>query len=242
MRTATIILAAGKGTRMQSDQPKVIFELAGKAMVNRVIETANKIDSEKIIVVVGYKKEQVKAVIGNQANILYAVQEPQLGTGHAVMVCKEHLADFEGIVFILYGDVPMLKGQTLKRMLDIHTKESAVCTVLTAKMPDPLQYGRIVRDENGGFVKIAEFKDASEQERLINEINTGIYCYNAAELRESLKELNNDNKQGEYYLTDTLEILRKKGNHISSVILDDIAEASGVNSVEQLKELEKQVD
>lgn len=239
MRTATVILAAGKGTRMKSDLPKVVFKLSGKAMINRVIETANQINSEKIIVVVGYKREQVKAEIGNQANIEYAVQEPQMGTGHAVMVCREALKDFEGIVFILYGDVPMLKVHTLQQMQEVHLKEQAACTVLTAVISDAAQYGRIVRNEAGEFLRIVEFKDASPKEHKIKEINTGIYCFNSGSLRESLEELTNDNKQKEYYLTDTLEILRKKGNHIASVILDDFTEATGVNSLEQLEELEK---
>lgn len=237
-KTACVILAAGKGTRMKSDLPKVVFELAGKPMINRVIDTAKSIGSEKIILVVGYKKEEVKKVV-TEAGIEFAVQEPQLGTGHAVMVCDKNLEDFEGLVYILYGDVPLLKAETLIKMRDKHYKEKSSCTVLTANMEDPLQYGRIVRDEDDNFLKIVEFKDASEKEKMIKEINTGIYCFEACDLKQSLKLLDNNNNQKEYYLTDTLEILRNHGKHISTYILDDLSEASGVNSKEQLKKLEE---
>ena len=157
------------------------------------------------------------------------------------MVCKDQIADFEGIVFILYGDVPLLTSATLKKMYETHIKEKSACTVLTAVMDDPLQYGRIVREADGTFMKIVEHKDATEEERMVKEINTGIYCYNSKDLLESISKLKNENSQGEYYLTDTLEILRNEGRHISTLILDDIVEASGVNSPEQLKELEQEL-
>lgn len=241
MKTATIILAAGKGTRMRSDLPKVVFEIAGEPMINRVINTARQMNSERIIVVIGYKSEIVKSVIPPDECIRFAVQEPQNGTGHAIMVCKDQIADFEGLVFILYGDVPLLTSDTLKKMYDIHIEEKSACTVLTAVMADPLQYGRIVRDADGTFMKIVEHKDATEEERLVKEINTGIYCYNSKDLQESISKLKNENSQGEYYLTDTLEILRNEGKHISTLVLADNVEASGVNSPEQLKELEKEL-
>ena len=241
MKTATIILAAGKGTRMRSDLPKVVFEIAGEPMINRVINTARQVDSERIIVVIGYKREIVKSVIPADECIHFAVQEPQNGTGHAIMVCKDQIEDFQGIVFILYGDVPLLTSATLKKMYKTHIDESSACTVLTAVMDDPLQYGRIVREGDGSFKKIVEHKDASESERKIKEINTGIYCYNSQDLPESISKLKNENSQGEYYLTDTLEILRNEGRHVSTLILDDNVEASGVNSPEQLKELEQEL-
>ncbi|MCF7912634.1 MAG: NTP transferase domain-containing protein [Candidatus Cloacimonetes bacterium] len=241
MKTATIILAAGKGTRMRSDLPKVVFEIAGEPMINRVITTARQVDSERIIVVIGYKKEIVQSVIPPDSSIRFAVQDPQNGTGHAIMVCRDQIEDFEGVVFILYGDVPLLTSATLKKMYAIHLAENSACTVLTAVMEDPLQYGRIVRDANGAFEKIVEHKDATEVEREIKEINTGIYCYNSQDLLESVSQLKNNNSQNEYYLTDTLEILAKQGRHISTLILADNVEATGVNSPEQLKELEREL-
>jgi bifunctional UDP-N-acetylglucosamine pyrophosphorylase / glucosamine-1-phosphate N-acetyltransferase len=237
MNTAAIILAAGKGTRMKSDMPKVVFELNGIPMINRVIATAKEIKSRRIIVVVGYKREIVQSVIEEDESIRFAVQEPQSGTGHAIMVCREHIEDFDGLVFILYGDVPLLKSDTLQKMQALHEKEKAACTVLTAVLDDPLQYGRIIRDSGDNFVKIVEHKDATEAEREVHEINTGIYCYNSAELLWSIGQLKNDNSQKEYYLTDTLEILKQKGEHIATLILEDNLEASGINSPQQLKEL-----
>lgn len=241
MRTAAIILAAGKGTRMRSDLPKVVFEIDGVPMINRVINTARAMNSERIIVVIGYKKDVVKAVIPKDDSIRFAIQDPQNGTGHAIMVCRDQIQDFEGLIFILYGDVPLLTSATLQKMYEVHLKEQSACTVLTAVLDDPLQYGRILRDENGDFNKIIEHKDATDEERIVKEINTGIYCYNSADLLWSISQLKNDNSQGEYYLTDTLEILKDKGKHISVVILTDNVEASGVNSPEQLKELENEL-
>jgi len=241
MRTASIILAAGKGTRMRSDLPKVVFEIDGVPMVNRVINTAKEMESERIIVVIGYKREVVKAVVPKDDSIRFAVQDPQNGTGHAIMVCRDQIQDFEGLIFILYGDVPLLTSATLQKMYEVHQREQSACTVLTAIMDDPLQYGRILRDENGDFNKIVEHKDATNDDRKVKEINTGIYCYNSQDLMWSISQLKNDNSQGEYYLTDTLEILKNQGKHISTVILDDNVEASGVNSPEQLKELEKEL-
>ncbi|MDP8221628.1 MAG: NTP transferase domain-containing protein [Candidatus Stygibacter frigidus] len=241
MRKAAIILAAGKGTRMRSDLPKVVFEIDGVPMVNRVINTAKEIESERIIVVIGYKKEAVKAVIPKDDSIRFAVQDPQNGTGHAIMVCRDQIEDFEGLIFILYGDVPLLTSATLLKMYEVHRQEHSACTVLTAIMDDPLQYGRILRYKKGDFNKIVEHKDATDDERKVKEINTGIYCYNSQDLVWSISQLKNDNSQGEYYLTDTLEILKNQGKHVSTVILDDNVEASGVNSPEQLKELEKEL-
>jgi len=237
-KTAAIILAAGKGTRMKSDKPKVIFELAGKPMINRVVDTANKIDSDLIVVVVGYKKELVMNVVPENENIRFVEQIEQNGTGHAVMVTKDIFHDYKGDVFILCGDVPLLRHKTLEKIQDHHRLHNASCTVLTAVMDDALKYGRIVRNSEGEVQRIVEFKDAAEEEKKIKEINTGIYCFDAEDLFSALKNINNNNKQNEYYLTDTLEILNKNNKLVTSVLLDDMVEASGVNSREQLNILE----
>ena len=237
-KTAAIILAAGKGTRMKSDKPKVIFELAGKPMINRVVETANKINSDLIAIVVGYKKEQVIDVVPKNENIKFIEQVQQNGTGHAVMVTEEIFKDFDGDVFILCGDVPLLRYKTLENIQEHHREQNASCTVLTAFMDDALRYGRIVRNPDGNVQRIVEFKDATEVEKEIKEINTGIYCFDAKDLFLTLQNINNNNNQNEYYLTDTLEILNNENKLVTSVILDDMVEASGVNSKEQLTDLE----
>lgn len=235
---AAIILAAGKGTRMKSDKPKVVFPLDGIPMINRVIKSAMKLDCSKIGIVVGYKKEIVINTVEDNEIISFIEQKEQNGTGHAVKVTESEFKDFKGTVFILCGDVPLLRVSTLKKMYNHHINNEAACTVLTAIMDDPAAYGRIIRFANNNVEKIVEYKDASEEEKLIKEINTGIYCFDSQLLFSSLNEVGNNNNQGEYYLTDTLEILNKNGHIVNSMVLDDIIEASGVNSREQLSVLE----
>lgn len=235
-KTAAIILAAGKGTRMKSSKPKVVFKLAEIPMINRVIATAQKAGSDEINVVVGYKKEEVKNIITEKVS--YSVQDQQKGTGHAVMVTKDAFKDFEGDIFILCGDVPLLKDSTLTKMLKKHREENSSCTVLTAFMDDALKYGRIVRNAAGNVERIVEFKDATAEQKEINEINTGIYCFDSKDMFNALESIDDNNAQNEYYLTDTLEILNKKGKKVISATLDNMVEASGVNSQKQLSELE----
>ncbi|MBL7149149.1 MAG: NTP transferase domain-containing protein [Candidatus Cloacimonetes bacterium] len=239
-KVATIILAAGQGTRMNSEKPKVIFELAGKPMINRVVETAKKVDSDLIVVVVGYKKDMVIDTIPASDKIKFVEQIEQNGTGHAVIVTKNEFKEFSGDVFVLCGDVPLLRHQTLERMLQHHRKKNAACTVLTAVMNDALRYGRIVRNKNNSIQCIVEYKDATDQEKQIMEINTGIYCFDAQSLFLALEKVTNNNKQKEYYLTDTLEILNEEKKLVTSVILEDMIEASGVNSQKQLSNLENE--
>ncbi len=234
---SAIILAAGKGTRMKSKKPKVIFELAGIPLINRVIQTAQKANCSKIVTVVGYKRKEVEKII-NSKKIEFVEQTEQNGTGHAVMVTEKSFSNFSGTIFILCGDVPLLRYETLEKMLKQHLEQKAACTVLTATMNDALKYGRIVRNSKGNVEKIVEFKDASEEIKEIKEINTGIYCFNAKDLFSALKEVNSNNAQNEFYLTDTLEILNKKGRIVCSTSLKNMVEASGVNSQKQLSELE----
>ncbi len=239
-KLATIILAAGKGVRMKSDKPKVVFEFAGKPMIKRVVETAQKIESDIITIVVGYKKEMIIDIVPKTKKIKFIEQKEQNGTGHAVMVTENVFKDFDGNIFILCGDVPLLRAETLQKMLTKHKETNAACTVLTAIMDDALKYGRIIRKKNGNVLKIIEFKDATENEKLIKEIKTGIYCFDAKNLFSALQKVTNNNQQKEYYLTDTLEILNNDNKLVTSVLLDDMIEASGVNSKEQLNNLEKE--
>ncbi|MDD3049843.1 MAG: NTP transferase domain-containing protein [Candidatus Cloacimonetes bacterium] len=238
---SAIILAAGKGTRMKSDKPKVVFPIAGKPMIERVVNTALKSDCSRLIIVVGYKMDQVKNAIPANEKIIYAEQYEQKGTGHAVMVTEENLHDFTGDVFILAGDVPLLSSNTLNLLHEQHVLTNADCTVLTAIIEDAGKYGRIVRDNNNRFRKIVEFKDASPEELSIQEYNTGIYCFRKESLFSALKEINCNNMQNEYYLTDTLEIILKRNGIISTMELTSLKEAAGINSQLQLAELETQL-
>ncbi len=235
---AAIILAAGKGTRMKSARAKVTFPLADKPMIQRVVNTALEMNCQSITVVVGFLKETVIACLEDDDRINFVEQSEQLGTGHAVSITEAGFADPEQDILILCGDVPLLSSHTLSRLYAEHQKTRAACTVLTAFLDDPGKYGRMLRDTNGKLCGIVEFKDANELERQIKEWNTGIYCFKAGELFNSLKQTSNQNTQGEFYLTDTIEILYKAGKTVSSVVLEDLMEVSGVNSQEQLAELE----
>ncbi len=235
---AAIILAAGKGTRMKSDKAKVVFELAGKPMIQRVVDTAIQLNCEKICVVVGHQKDTVISVLDEHPNLVFAEQTEQLGTGHAIMIAESSFIGFEGDIFILSGDVPLLKAETLQKMIEHHQSTNAACTVLTAVLDDAGKYGRMIRNQQSEVVGIVEFKDATPEQKLINEYNTGIWCFKSAALFDAIHKIGNNNNQKEYYLTDTLEILVKQGQKVEAVILEDLAQASGINSQEQLTELE----
>jgi bifunctional UDP-N-acetylglucosamine pyrophosphorylase / glucosamine-1-phosphate N-acetyltransferase len=235
---AAIILAAGKGTRMKSEKPKVIFPFAEKPMIQRVINTANQAECDKIVAVVGYQKEQVIKTIEGKCNVTFVEQKEQNGTGHAIIVTKPEFENFSGDIFILCGDVPLLQTKTLEKMHAHHTKTKAACTVLTAVMDDALKYGRIIRNEDNNVKKIVEFKDATEEQKAIQEINSGIYIFDAESLFTALEKIDNNNQQKEYYLTDTLEQIEKTGKLVTSVLLEDMMEVSGINSQEQLANLE----
>lgn len=235
-----IILAAGKGTRMKSEKAKVCFDLAGKSLVQRVVDTSLKVDAGLIGVVVGFKKESVISSVKPHPAIKYIEQDVQNGTGHAVKCCKETFRDFDGNVFILCGDVPLLRAETLEELLSFHQSKKAVCTVLTMVLDKPDKYGRIVRENitSGKVKEIVEFKDASEEIRAIKEVNSGIYCFNSKELFSALEKINNNNAQNEYYLTDVIKIFYNENKLVESIVLSDVNEAAGVNSQLQLAELE----
>jgi bifunctional UDP-N-acetylglucosamine pyrophosphorylase / glucosamine-1-phosphate N-acetyltransferase len=235
---AAIVLAAGKGTRMKSERAKVTFPLADKPMIQRVVDTALKLDCKRVSVVVGWKKETVISALEDDERLIFVTQSEQLGTGHAVQMAAPSLADFEGDVLILCGDVPLLSADTVQKLHDKHLSSGAAATVLTATLEDAGKYGRMLRDPDGQICGIVEYKDATEAQRKIQEFNTGIYCYQADKLFAALSQISNQNEQQEYYLTDTLSILYQGGDKVESVILDDLMEASGVNSQEQLAELE----
>lgn len=238
-RLKAVILAAGKGTRMKSELPKVIHKALGKEMVKYSIEAAMEAGAkeEDICLVVGHKAELVKETVGNQ--ISYVLQEEQLGTGHAVLCAKEFIGE-DGFTMVLCGDTPLITGKTLKALVEVHEKEGNAITVLTAKMDDPTGYGRIIKDSWGKFVKIVEQKDATLEEQRVDEINSGMYLFDSAILSRALAKLTNDNAQGEYYLTDTIEIVKSEGlGEVATVTVQDVDEIKGVNSPEQLQEAEE---
>lgn len=223
----TIILAAGKGTRMKSKLYKVLHRVCGKAMVDHVITQVEQINPDKIVTVVGHGAEAVEAEVGNRSE--FVVQEEQLGTGHAVLQAEPLLGDCEGMTLVANGDTPLLTAKTFDKLFAYHRDKGAKVTILTAKAPDPTGYGRIVRGDLGTVQKIVEQKDTTPEEAQINEINTGVYCFDNQALFSALHEVNNDNAQGEYYLTDVIEILKSRGDVVAAYCMKDFAESQGVN-------------
>ncbi len=235
---AVVILAAGKGTRMRSPLPKVLHTLAGEPLLIHVLETALSLSPSEIITVVGHKAHLVEEVLSPYA-VKKVWQREQLGTGHAVLVTEPFLHDFEGDVLVLCGDVPLLQPNTLKDLVSHHRQSDATVTVLTADVPDPTGYGRIVRDEGGLVDRIVEEKDASPSEKAIREINTGTYLFKKDFLFQALKEVRPDNVQGEYYLTDLVALARKAGLKVAALKASDETEILGVNSQFDLAQAER---
>lgn len=244
---ATVILAAGKGKRMKNpDKSKVMFELKGKPMIQYVVELALKIHSEKIIIIVGHQKQSVidfiRETFKNDIDkISFASQDEQLGTGHAVMQTKLYMENFDGDTLILSGDVPLLNVNTVKKFLDFHNENKFSASLLSANFENPFGYGRIVRDTEGHFIDIVEEKDATDEIKNIDEINSGIYIVDNENLFEALKTLKTDNAQGEYYLTDIFNYFKDKKMKIGAVPTKNNIEITGVNTVEQLEEMENMI-
>lgn len=231
-----LILAAGKGTRMESELPKVLHTCCGKPMVSHVIDAARGAGADRVVVIAGYKSEMVHEELKD--TVLYAEQTEQLGTGHAVMCAADQLGD-EGETLVLCGDTPLVTADTLKRLLEAHRSAGNGVTVLSAILEEPKGYGRIIRDAEGSFLKITEDKDCTEEERLTKEINAGMYLFDTAMLKDSLKKLTNDNAQGEYYLTDTIELIKSVGGRVDAMPVEDTNEILGVNTKAQLKNAEE---
>ena len=236
MAIYSIILAAGEGKRMKSKTAKPLHKVAGKPMLSCVLDAATEANTDKNIVVIGHKREEIKEYFGD--SILYAVQEKQLGTGDAVIQGMKQIPDEDGTVMVLCGDTPLITAETLKKALAEQTENKNAVTVITAIAPNPFGYGRIVRGEDGSLKKIVEQKDATEEEKKISEINSGMFIFDIKHLRIALSKLNNNNSQGEYYLTDTIEYLIESGEKAGSV-LADFYETLGVNDRTQLAAAEK---
>ncbi|WP_189000142.1 bifunctional UDP-N-acetylglucosamine diphosphorylase/glucosamine-1-phosphate N-acetyltransferase GlmU [Paenibacillus nasutitermitis] len=232
-----IILAAGQGKRMKSKLYKVLHQVCGKPMVGHVLQTVKESDCQRTVVVVGHGAEAVQGYIGDGAE--FVLQEQQLGTGHAVLQTEQLLGSEEGTTVILYGDTPLVTSDTIKALLELHNRKESAATVLTAVVPNPQGLGRIIRNEAGAVQRIVEQKDCTPEQAAIHEINTGMYCFDNRKLFEALKRVTNDNAQGEYYLTDVMEIIREAGDVVEAYCATDFAEGIGVNDRVGLAEAEQ---
>ena len=228
----SIILAAGKGTRMKSEMPKVLHKVAGKPVIQYVLDITQYLRSLKTYVVVGHKSEMVKAYVGNTVEV--AIQKQLLGTADAVKSVVPHLKGYSGHVLILCGDTPLLDRAIIRQLINKHLRTKVACTVLTARIPDAGTYGRIIRDANGNISAIREHKDATLEEQAINEINVGVYCFRAPLLVETLKKVQLNAKKKEFYLTDIVELLLSRGEKVETLVTDDPNVAFGVNTREDL--------
>lgn len=229
---AAVILAAGEGKRMKSKNSKVVHRICGKALIEWVYKAVDDAGVRNTVVVVGHRAEQVKECLGERAD--YVTQEKQLGTGHAVMQAEACLQGKDGIVVVLCGDTPLITSETISKAIKHHKDNDNSATVITAILDHPAGYGRIIRDVDGNVTRIVEQRDATSEEQSIREINSGMYCFTISKLLEALKELNNNNSQGEYYLTDTLEIMIKKGLKVGATVVEDSNEILGINDRVQL--------
>ena len=233
----SVILAAGMGTRMKSKMPKVLHKVCGKPLSKWVIDASKAAGADKVCAIVGHKAETVKEVLGDVCE--FALQAEQKGTGHAVMQAIDVIKNSKGEVVILNGDTPLITAETINKAIEYHKNNGNQATVITAILDDATGYGRIVRDNDGSVLKIVEQKDASEEEKKINEVNSGMYVFDAQSLVYALDKITPNNAQGEYYLTDTLEILLSAGKKIGGYAISDNDEIRGINDRVQLNEAEK---
>lgn len=240
-KRAAIILAAGKGKRMKSDLPKVLHRIGDKSMIRYVMETVSKLDFGRIAVIVGHKGEMVIEELSD-FDVDFVWQERQLGTGHAVLMAEDKFKEFDGTILVAAGDVPLLSAETIENLFEVHLQNEASATCLSASFEDATGYGRIIREPDSNvLLDIIEEKDADSETREIREINTGTFCFDGHDLFSALKKVGNENAQREYYLTDTIRILRQANKRCAVWMVADPVEVSGINSVEQLKSLENEL-
>ncbi len=238
-KTVAIVLAAGKGTRMDSDLPKVLVEVCGRPMVEYVLEALAACGVDETFVVVGYRADDVRQTLGGWPNVTFVEQPKQLGTGHAVMMCEEHLAGFEGPVLVVTGDSPMIQADSVKTLFAEFEKSQPACLLGTAHRDDPHGLGRIVRDAQGVFVGIVEEKDATPEQRRITEVNMSTYVFNCRDLLLSLKDIGRKNTQKEYYLTDCPGVLLAQGRDVRALPVLKPVEALSVNTPADLAVVEQ---
>ncbi|MBN2293394.1 MAG: NTP transferase domain-containing protein [Pirellulales bacterium] len=243
LKTA-VVMAAGKGTRMESDLPKVLVEVCGRPMIDYVLDAIEEAGVERTIVVVGYKAEDVRGALADREGIEFALQEEQLGTGHAVMCCRDLLLDhntanIDNAVLVLAGDSPMMESKSLEALLDEYEKSPTACIIGTTHKEDPTGLGRIIRDGDGKFIGIVEEKDATDEQRRITEVNMSYYVFRCGDLLSALGQLKTDNAQGEYYITDCPGVFLDEGKEVRALAVLKPNEAMGINNLAELAVVEK---
>jgi bifunctional UDP-N-acetylglucosamine pyrophosphorylase/glucosamine-1-phosphate N-acetyltransferase len=226
---------------MSSDLPKVLHEIGGRPLLSYVIESIRPLCGGDIYIVVGYKAEEVEGKCQNEG-VHFVLQAEQLGTGHAVIQCREALEGFSGTVMVLNGDVPCLRPETIRQFSDYHHAQGAAATVMSAKLPDPFGYGRIVRDGSGALSAIVEQKDADEETQGISEINSGLFCFDKDKLFRALDDTDQDNAQNEFYLTDVIEVLNTNGDIVRAYCVEDADEVAGVNTDDELDAIRRRLE
>ncbi len=239
MSATAIILAAGKGTRMKSAIPKVLHPVCNRPMLTYVFDACRQVGCDKLICVVGFGGDAIRAAYADDDSIVWVEQTPQLGTGHAVQACQSLLGDRPGEVLVLAGDGPLVQADTLEQLLSIHRRRQAACTLATSILENPGAFGRILRDETGELIGIVEHLDASESQHKIKEVNVSLYCFDVAKLLEVIGLLRNDNAKGEYYLTDTLGMLQAKEYSLAAVPAVPPEDVLSINDRVQLAEVNR---
>lgn len=234
----SVVLAAGRGTRMNSDLPKVLLPVCGRPMIHYVLDALEAASVRRHLVVVGYQADQVRSELKDRSGVDFVEQAEQLGTGHAVQMCRSKLAAHDGTVVVLAGDSPLVQPASLQRLRQEFEASDHVLLLGTLNHPDPTGLGRVVRDADGSFVGIVEHKDATDEQRQIREVNMSTYFFDCHALLDALGELSSDNQQGEYYLTDCAEILRRQGRSVEALPVLQPCEALSINTREQLSEVE----
>ena len=235
---AVIILAAGKGTRMQSSLAKVLLPVAGRPLLHYVLDLSSRLDPARTIVVVGHQADQVRKAFADW-EVEFVVQREQLGTGHAAQQANLKLENFEGQVLVLCGDMPLIRPKPLLQVVEGHRRSGVKCTVLTLKNSGCHDFGRIIRDGNGSILKIVELKDASESEKKVDEFNSGVYCFDNRLFFKVLEHIDANNAQKEYYLTDTIKCLVRNEYSVQTIQTQDVDEILGINSPEDLSRAER---
>jgi bifunctional UDP-N-acetylglucosamine pyrophosphorylase/glucosamine-1-phosphate N-acetyltransferase len=235
--TVALVLAAGQGKRMNSDLAKVLHPMAGRPLLAHVLGTLEVLGVSRVVAVIGHQRDRVREAF-READVEWVVQAEQRGTGHAVLCAGEALDGFAGILLVVCGDTPLLRASTLHALIEGHRASGAAVTVLSMRLPDPAGYGRIARLPDGGIDRIVEERDAPPEVRALDEVNSGIYAFDYAKLAQVLSRLTAENAQGEYYLTDTVALLRAAGHAAAVVLAPDHREMCGINTVDQLGEAE----
>ena len=236
-----IVLAAGKGTRMESDLPKVLVPACGRPLVEYVLDSLDAAKIDEVIVVVGYKSDQVRETLAHRSNVKFVEQTEQLGTGHAVQVCREHLTGHDGPVLVVTGDSPLTQSSSLIELLDLFDADKPACVMGTLIKDDPTGLGRVVRDGEGNFAAIVEHKDATEEQLAVKEVNMSMYVFDGKTLVPTLDQLKNDNKQGEFYITDCPGIMKAAGQDVRALPVLKPCEALSINNLADLKKVEEEM-